>query len=180
MVRQLESERTVTRPKRRAIPVALKCAVCERQDFLCAFCDEATVHWRPRSNTVFDHEPALKLRDVNRRGTDYVPPQHSAEHIDAICRECNVKKTFGKGTVAGSDFGKIKKERKRARALADQRGGYIVPPHYVRGMMQLLRSSDAKRERHQLSMPRGQLIIAKKKPSRWPPKGSRPMRGSRR
>lgn len=108
------------RPKRTAIPVTLKRNVCERQANRCAGagCDEI-VSARTHSGTQFDHNPALRLRDVNRAGTDYAPHQLSAFHIDALCRRCHAKKTHGTGaTTAGTDAGKIKKERKRAKAIA--------------------------------------------------------------
>jgi 5-methylcytosine-specific restriction endonuclease McrA len=108
------------RPKRRAIPMRVKRAVCERQLYLCRRCGIVSVHWeRQVIPTNFDHEPALRLRKINRAGTDYIPPQHSVDHIDALCKFCHDKKTRGSGaTTAGTDVGKIAKERKRAKAIA--------------------------------------------------------------
>jgi hypothetical protein len=103
---------------------------------------------RTHSGTEFDHEPALILRDVNPAGTDYTPPQLSAEHIDARCKESHRRKTSGSGTTAGTDIGKRKKERKRAKALAALK----VSPEAFEATKQRIRS-------------RG-----------FPPKGSRPMR----
>lgn len=69
----------------------------------------------PKSQTEFDHEPALILRDVNKAGDDYIPPQHSPDHIDARCPDSHRRKTSGLGTTAGTDIGKMKKENKRQR-----------------------------------------------------------------
>lgn len=72
---------------------------------------------KPRTGTKFDHRPPLRLRNVNADWTDYDPPQHSAEHIDAICETEHNRRTYGTGaTTAGTDTGYIKKERKRLKA----------------------------------------------------------------
>lgn len=105
------------RPKRRDIPRAVKKAVCERQDNVCKGrgCSEP-VHYLPRSRTAFDHNPALRLRDVRSDGTDYEPAQRDGDYIDPLCFRCHAAKTHGTGaTTAGTDTGKIKKERKRAK-----------------------------------------------------------------
>lgn len=103
-----------SRPKRKAIPVRVKRAVVERQGGICKCGCGQPVSWKPKTNTHFDHEPALRLRELNNG--DYIPGQHSMAHIDAICPESHHAKTHGTGaTTAGTDTGKIKKERKRAR-----------------------------------------------------------------
>lgn len=101
------------RPKRKYIPLAVKQAVANRQDWLCK-CGCGTsiasgkVHW--------DHEPALRLRDIAPDGLDYIPPQNDPDYIDALCPEAHHAKTRGTGaTTAGTDIGKIKKERRRSR-----------------------------------------------------------------
>lgn len=72
---------------------------------------------KPRSNTAFDHEPALKLRDVDWEAFEYIPHQHDPAYIDARCTRSHKVKTSGSGaTTAGTDIGKIKKERKRGRS----------------------------------------------------------------
>lgn len=107
------------RPKRKAIPKSVKATVVRRQGKLCICGCGETVSSEPRTNTHFDHEPALRLRAVNDAGTDYDPPQHSARHIDARCPASHKIKTNGAGaTTAGADAGKIKKERKREREAA--------------------------------------------------------------
>jgi hypothetical protein len=112
----------IDRPPRKAIPVRIKRAVCARQGGLCKCGCGQPVSEKPRTNTHFDHEPALILRDVNRSGTDYVPPQHSARHIDARCPLSHKVKTSGSGaTTAGTDIGKRKKERKRRRCTPKKR-----------------------------------------------------------
>lgn len=112
------------RPKRRAIPKRIKRKVCREQAGICAgFGCIALVSADPRMNTHFDHEPALRLRNVRSDGKDYIPPQHSPHHIDARCPPCHHAKTHGTGaTTAGTDTGKIKKERKRAKAIAQALG----------------------------------------------------------
>lgn len=113
------------RPKRKRIPLAVRQVVVQRQGFFCkAGCGKNVsalggnnIGIPKEDRTNFDHEPALALRDVNRAGTDYIPAQHSPKHIDALCWKCHRAKTSGSGaTTAGTDIGKIKKERKRARA----------------------------------------------------------------
>lgn len=70
----------------------------------------------PSHPTHYDHEPALRLRKINRAGTDYIPPQHSSKHIDARCPASHAVKTHGSGaTTAGTDIGKIKKMREHEK-----------------------------------------------------------------
>lgn len=103
------------RPKRRAIPVAVKRAVCARQNGVCKCGCGMVVSEKPKTGTKFDHRPPLRLRDLSQDG-DYTPHQHSADHIDALCRESHDRRTFGTGaTTAGTDTGLIKKERKRGK-----------------------------------------------------------------
>lgn len=76
-----------------------------------------TVSWQTNTDTHMDHEPALRLRDVLPDESDYSPAQHDPAYIDARCPESHHAKTHGTGaTTAGSDVGKIKKERARSRA----------------------------------------------------------------
>ena len=111
------------RPARRVIPRAIKRAVVLRQGFICFGKDcSAPVHWMPKTRTQFDHNPALRLRDVRPDGRDYAPHQHEPEYIDALCYDCHAAKTRGTGaTTAGTDVGKIKKERKRDRVAKPKR-----------------------------------------------------------
>jgi hypothetical protein len=92
--------------------------VVARQFGLCKCGCQETVYADHGHGTQFDHEPALRLRDVSADGTDYEPPQHSVPHLDAYAtKACHDKKTHGAGaTTAGADTGKIKKMRKRERA----------------------------------------------------------------
>lgn len=77
---------------------------------------------KPKTGTKFDHRPSLRMRDISTDGMDYEPHQHSADHIDAICREEHDRRTYGSGaTTAFSDSGKHKRERKRARAPKPKR-----------------------------------------------------------
>lgn len=98
------------RPARKHIPMAVKRQVSIRQNGVCK-CGCGTpifggkIHW--------DHEPALRLRDISPDGTDYVPHQNDPAYLDALCIPAHKAKTNGFGTTAGCDTGKIKKERKR-------------------------------------------------------------------
>lgn len=113
---------TTDRPPRRTTPAAVRRAVVDRQDGFCKCGCGQRVHWWHKTNTHFDHEPALRLREINADGTDYIPPQHDPDYIDARCPESHAAKTHGTGaTTAGTDIGKIKKERKRARAPQPKR-----------------------------------------------------------
>jgi hypothetical protein len=106
------------RPKRRAIPVRSKRTVVDRQGGLCICGCGQAVSEKPMTGTHFDHEPALRLRDVNDDGTDYIPPQGHPDFIDARCRPSHKVKTSGASRAAGTagtDIGKIKKERKRLK-----------------------------------------------------------------
>lgn len=138
---------TIDRPARKAIPAAVRRAVVERQGGACRCGCGEVVSARHDGKSRFDHEPALRLRDVNRRRTDYSPAQHHPDYIDALTPACHDRKTRGTGaTTAGTDVGKIKKERKRERAIAAAVDGALVR------IKQSLRGRP------------------------WPPKGSRPFR----
>ena len=103
------------RPKRLAIPVGTKRDVCARQDGVCKCGCGMPVSERPKTGTKFDHRPPLRLRDVNAAGTDYIPPQHSADHIDAICREEHDRRTFKGVGAQRSDAVNIARERRREK-----------------------------------------------------------------
>lgn len=113
------------RPKRLAIPVGTKRDVCARQDGVCKCGCGMPVSERPKTGTKFDHRPPLRLRDVNAAGTDYIPPQHSADHIDAICREEHDRRTFRGGRGARADSSAIARERKAEK----HRAGITKPKH---------------------------------------------------
>lgn len=107
---------TRPRPPRKNIPVAVKRAVVKRQGGICTCGCGQTVSEKPKTNTHFDHRPPLRLRNINAAGDDYDPPQHSEDHIDAICPAEHHRRTHGTGaTTAGTDIGFIKKERKRRK-----------------------------------------------------------------
>lgn len=106
------------RPKRKAIPLAVKFQVADRQNNLCV-CG-CGLYIRPQKGrgtlVEWDHEPCLRLREIAPDGSDYIPPQHSPDHIDARCQASHHAKTHGTGaTTAGTDIGKIAKERRRKR-----------------------------------------------------------------
>lgn len=124
----------MTRPKRLHIPIGTKREVAARQGGLCAcgcgliFAAFVAVgpvgRWSivHRSGVQWDHDPALRLRDVNRMGTDYLPPQLAPFYIVARCRRSHARKTHGTGaTTAGTDAGKIRKERRASRKSRPKR-----------------------------------------------------------
>ncbi len=115
------------RPKRKAIPVRVKREVVERQKGVCPCGCGQAVSWKPKTGTKFDHRPPLRLRDVNEAWTDYIPPQHSADHIDAVCQEEHDRRTFrrGAGAATRSDSSEIARERKREK----ERAGEVKPKH---------------------------------------------------
>lgn len=118
----------MTRPKRKHIPIAVKRDVAARQDDHCQCgCGKLIRGRTPCANREvwangihWDHEPALRLRDVNRRGTDYIPRQNDPKYLVARCVVSHRIKTIGDGisrkrSMAGTDMGKIKKERRRTK-----------------------------------------------------------------
>ncbi len=109
------------RPKRKPIPRRVRVVVVERQGGRCKCGCNQIVSEMPKTNTHFDHEPALILREVDSMGLDYIPPQHDPDYIDARCPLSHKIKTSGSGaTTAGTDIGKMKKERRRKKALDRQ------------------------------------------------------------
>lgn len=104
------------RPRRRAIPQAVRRIVAENQCWVCLCGCERVIALRG-GGIEWDHDPALRLRDVAPDGLDYIPPQHDPGYIVARCEASHGRKTRGSGaTTAGTDIGKIRKDRKRARA----------------------------------------------------------------
>lgn len=111
-----------TRPPRAHIPVAVKREVVARQNFLCKCGCNQAVSEKPKTNTDFDHHPALRLRELNRKGDDYIPAQNDPDYIVARCKASHRIKTSGRGaTTAFSDIGAIKKERRRGRPMKPKR-----------------------------------------------------------
>lgn len=107
------------RPKRRAVPIPVKRIVVKRQGGICPCGCGQAVSEKPRTNTVFDHVPALRQRDINKAGTDYDPPQHSADHLDAVCKAESDRRTFrGRGAAGRSDATENARERKREKERA--------------------------------------------------------------
>lgn len=79
------------RPKRKAVPKAVKQFVLERQKDKCAECGlelDRTIQW--------DHRPAIFLRAVNVEGTDYHPPQNDPDFLEALHKRCHLKRTVGR------------------------------------------------------------------------------------
>lgn len=104
------------RPKRKAVPQYVRLIVAERQGGVCK-CGCGTPIWTGKKcNVQWDHEPALRLRDIDVVAGDYIPPQHDPRYLDGLCRDAHQAKTNGTGaSTAGTDTGKIKKERKRMK-----------------------------------------------------------------
>lgn len=105
------------RPPRKTVPVRIRRIVCERQTWRCKCGCGDVVYAAHGQGTHFDHEPALILRDINEAGDDYIPGQLDPVYLDAYANISHAKaKTSGSGaTTAGTDIGKMKKERKRGR-----------------------------------------------------------------
>lgn len=111
------------RPKRRAIPIATKREVCARHGGLCVCGCGQTVSEKSRSDTIFDHVPPIRIRNISVDGKDYDPHQHSAAHIDAICKAESDRRTFRRRGISFSDAVEIKRERKREK----RRAGIVKP-----------------------------------------------------
>lgn len=95
------------------IPMSSKRTVSERQHGVCK-CGCGTPIFGTKGKIHWDHEPALRLRDIAPDGKDYIPRQNNPAYLDALCVTAHQAKTNGTGaTTAGRDTGKIKKERKR-------------------------------------------------------------------
>lgn len=94
------------RPKRKAIPLAVRVTVGDRQKWRCAACGEGL---NPLC-IEFDHRPAIISRPVNAAGTDYDPPQNHPDFIEALDPSCHQQRTTGRKpgaertvTTKGSD-----------------------------------------------------------------------------
>ena len=115
------------RPPRKHIPMAVKRAVFTRQGGIC-LCGCKTPIWmeivvngkkKLKCNVIWDHSPAIRIRDISDDGLDYVPHQLDPNYLVARCPESNRRKTTGNGaTTAGADAGLIKKERHREKRAA--------------------------------------------------------------
>lgn len=167
------------RPKRRAIPVRIKIVVLMAQAYKCALCHFRDVNVRKRG-TNFDHEPALRLRDLTEDGSEYVPHQHDPKYLQALCKVCHDIKTRGSGaTTAGTDVGKIKKERRRDKALAKIMSG--VATGVEESALHAFAAMTTGSVKFKYKNPIYHVEVAGyKPPRRWPPKGSRPMQSKRK
>jgi hypothetical protein len=110
----------MARPKRKAVPLAIKAAVLIRQKHHCAECG---FPFTPQNKIEYDHRPALILRAVNSDGTDYWPRQNDPDHIQALHSDCHLRLTVGRIpgaertiTTKGSDAHLAKKFRRLERA----------------------------------------------------------------
>lgn len=111
------------RPKRKAIPDAVKLRAVLRVEGRCRQCGERL---GDLSGLQFDHRPAIINRPVNEDGTDYVPAQLDPEFIEPLHIDCHDIRTNGPGgekriTTAGSD----KHVAAKTKRLAEQR---MAPP----------------------------------------------------
>ncbi|WP_449411041.1 hypothetical protein [Methylobacterium komagatae] len=111
------------RPKRKAIPDAVKLRAVLRVEGRCQQCGERL---GDLSGLQFDHRPALVNRPVSDDGSDYVPAQLDPEYIEPLHLKCHDTRTNGPGgekriTTAGSD----KHVAAKTKRLAEQR---LAPP----------------------------------------------------
>lgn len=101
-----------------------KCAVCGES--LVRFEAGAVLHFVQGiavSSVRFDHRPALEARPLNRSKTDFIPPQHDPDAIEAIHPDCHQWRTTGRKpgaaktvTTLGSDThnaAKVRRARKK-------------------------------------------------------------------
>lgn len=121
------------RPRRKNIPPRVKRMVRLRQNNHCAECRTIFV---TTDKVQFDHRPAIILRPVNRDGTDYMPAQNNSAYIEALHKDCHLKRTVGRIpgaertiTTKGSDahlaakFRKLEgKNKPRKRTIITPRG----------------------------------------------------------
>lgn len=68
-------------------------------------------------NVRFDHRPPLQDRPYDTEACDFIPPQHSVDHIEAINTAEHDARTFG--THGRTDRGDADR-RKRVRSLANK------------------------------------------------------------
>lgn len=132
------------RPKRKAIPVSVKCEVLRRQRANCVECKQPL--W-PSDPTEYDHRPSLILRPVNAAGTDYEPPQNDPDYIEAIHASCHQKRTTGRKpgaertiTVKGSDIGLKTKFARLEGKTKPKRKVQIKSPGFAKGPKQKIQS----------------------------------------
>jgi hypothetical protein len=98
----------MARHKRKAIPLAVKVAACERlhfygfpwpakltlKDKLAAYLRE--MGFQSDAEIQWDHDPPLELRPDNEDGTDYDPPQLDPRHIFPMLAIDHKAKTTGR------------------------------------------------------------------------------------
>lgn len=125
------------KPKRPHMPIAVKIAVVERQllargakpdaiRLIAAASDNKShrlsmlirVLGLDEDRVEFDHVPALGLRRVNSRRTDWIPPANDPDYIEAKDAEPHLEKTAGRGGASmrfGGDTRAIAKVRRIER-----------------------------------------------------------------
>ena len=125
------------RPKRKAIPMKVKAAVMARQNRHCAEC--RTI-FTTDDKVQYDHRPAIIMRPINVDGTDYHPPQNDPDFIDALHKNCHLKRTVGRIpgaektiTVKGSDAWLAAKFRKLEGKNKPRKRQTIAPRGFPTG-----------------------------------------------
>jgi len=102
--------REPTRPRRKAIPKALRQIAKDRQNGVCICgCGSS-------EGLEADHHPALILRLVNEAGTDYIPPQLDPDYIVMRCYRSHKAKTV-KDVKAKAKIHRIIRGRKPKRPM---------------------------------------------------------------
>lgn len=81
------------RPRRKNIPMAIKRMVRARQNNHCAECKTI---FTTDDKVQYDHRPAIILRKVSAAGMDYIPEQNDPLWIDALHKDCHLKRTVGR------------------------------------------------------------------------------------
>lgn len=122
-----------------------------------------------------DHDPCLALRFFNEETGEYDPPANSVEHLVYRTKsEHDVKTRIRGDHGAFSDHAMIRREKKRLKLKTDcterqARRDQVAHGNQRLGMIGRVEVKPAGADRSKRRFASA--------PSRWPPKGSRPLRG---
>lgn len=125
-------------PKRRAPTKAVKTAVRKKQSGLCGCRKRCGTVLPPDGKGLvqYQHEPALELRLVEDDDSDWIPPQHSVQHLFAELKACHQLETTGGrsgATSLGSDRHNIDKTRRLRGGGKKRRGPKLQGAGFQKG-----------------------------------------------